>query len=158
MRELRAMLVYITGAVCLVFGIMASGDWAFDKYHSLNPPETETQTTGVASKAEPADVGTNMADTSRRPVWIEPTRKYIYTPVQVVSVKPDAVPVAAMPKHQWKQQGTAQGYPNGNPQGKITVKRVRPTYAASGEAHRAHASAGQAQQLFILPLQHQAPN
>jgi hypothetical protein len=154
MRELRALLVYITGAVCVVFGLMASADWASDKYHSLSPREAEIHTTAVASKAERADEGTDRDDTSRRPVWIEPTRKYIYNPSHVVSVKPDLAPVAAMPKPQWKQQGAAQGYPPG----KTAVKRVRPTFAASGGSRRADASAGQAQQLLILPLQHQAPN
>lgn len=157
MRELRALLVYITGAVCVVFGLMASADWASDKYHSLSPREAEIHTTAVASKAERADEGTDKDDTSRRPVWIEPTRKYIYNPSHVVSVKPDLAPVAAMPKPHWKQQGTPQGYSHGNPP-KIVVKPTRSKLANNGEARRADASAGQAQQLLILPLQHQAPN
>jgi hypothetical protein len=148
MRELRALLVYITGAVCLVFGIMASGDWAFDKYHSLNPREMDTQTTGVASKAERADVGTDMAEAARRPIWIEPTRKYIYTPAQVVVVKPGPVPPATpvapvtMPRSQ----------------AKAAAKPVRSRVAINSEARRAYGAGAQAQQLLILPLQHQAPN
>lgn len=140
MREMRALLIYMTGAVCLLLGILASGDWALSKYHSVLPLEAEIHTTAVASKAELAGAATDMANPLRRPVWIEPTKKYIYTPVQVVTVKPDPAPVAVMPK----------------PQGKIVVKPVRSRFAGNGEARRAHASAGQAQQLLILP-QHQAP-
>lgn len=140
MREMRALLIYMTGAVCLLLGILASGDWALSKYHSVLPLEAEIHTTAVASKAELAGAATDMANPFRRPVWIEPTKKYIYTPVQVVTVKPDPAPVAVMPK----------------PQGKIVVKPVRSRFAGNGEARRADASAGQAQQLLILP-QHQAP-
>lgn len=140
MREIRALLIYMTGAVCLLLGILASGDWALSKYHSVLPLEAEIYTTAVASKAELAGAATDMANPLRRPVWIEPTKKYIYTPVQVVTVKPDPAPVAVMPK----------------PQGKIVVKPVRSRFAGNSEARRADASAGQAQQLLILP-QHQAP-
>ena len=155
MREMRTLLIYLTGAVCLVLGILASGQWASTKYHALLPMEAETHTTAVASKGELADEATSANNPLRQPIWIEPTRKYVYTPAHVASVKPDLAPVAVMPKPQWKQQGASQGYPHG----KIAVKRARPTFAASGGSRRADASAGQAQQqLFILPLQHQAPN
>lgn len=141
MREMKALLIYMTGTVCLVLGIMASGNWALSKYHSLLPVEAETHTTAVASKAEVA--GETDADNSfRQPIWIEPTKKYIYTPVQVVTVKPDPMPPVMMPRSQ----------------GKIAVKPTRSRVAVKGEARRADASAGQAQQLLILPLQHQAPN
>jgi hypothetical protein len=143
MREIKALLIYMTGAVCLVFGILASGNWASSKYHSLLPVEPETHTTAVASKAELAGRATDADNPLRRPVWIEPTRKYVYTPAQVMIVKSDPVPPpVTMPK----------------PQGKIAVKPARSRVAANGEARRAYGAGGQDQQLLILPLQHQAPN
>jgi hypothetical protein len=142
MREMKALLIYVTGAVCLVFGILASGHWASSKYPSVLPVEAETHTTAVASKAELAGEATELADPFRRPVWIEPTKKYIYTPAQVVTVKPDPMPVVAMPKHQER----------------TVAKPVRPRVVVTSGARRAVASAGQPQQLMILPLQHQAPN
>lgn len=142
MREMKTLLIYVTGAVCLVFGVLTSGNWALSKYHSLRPTGAEAHTTAVASKAELAGEATDADNPFRRPVWIEPTKKYIYTPVQVVTVKPDPVPAVTMPKHQER----------------TVAKPVRPRVVVNSGARRAVASAGQAQQLLILPLQHQAPN
>lgn len=148
MREMRTLLIYLTGAVCLVLGILASGQWASTKYHALLPMEAETHTTAVASKGELADEATSANSPLRQPIWIEPTRKYVYTPAQVVVVKPGSVPPATP-----MAQATMP-----RSQGKAAAKPARSRVAINSEAHRAYGSGGQAQQLLILPLQHQAPN
>ena len=142
MREMKVLLIYMTGAVGLVLGILASGQWALSEYHSLLPIEAETHTTAVASKAELSSEATSADNPLRQPIWIEPTRKYVYTPVQVTAVKPDPMPPVTMPK----------------PQGKIAAKPPRSRVAINSEARRANGSAAQVPQLLILPLQHQAPN
>jgi hypothetical protein len=142
MREMKALLIYLTGAVCLVLGILVSGNWALSRYHYLLPFEEGIHTTAVAGKPELAGEAAVAGGPLRQPVWIEPTKKYIYTPAQVMTVKPDPAPPVTMPK----------------PQGKIAAKSARPRVAVNGEARRAYGAAGQAQQLLILPLQHMAPN
>ncbi|ARQ02349.1 hypothetical protein [Pseudorhodoplanes sinuspersici] len=143
MREIKALLIYVTGAASLVLGVLASAHWALSEYHSLLPVETESQTTAVASQAETADDSRSADNPFRQPIWIEPTKRYIYTPAQVMIVKPDPTPpVTTMPK----------------PQGRAAAKSARSRVAINSEARRAYGSSGQAQQLLILPLQHQAPN
>lgn len=147
MRELRTLLIYLTGAVSLVLGILAAGHWALTGY-SRFPGEAETHTTAVASKVELADETTTANNPLRQPIWIEPTRKYTYTPAQVVIVKPNPAPPvmpmapATMPRSQ----------------AKAAAKPARPRVAINSEARRAYATGGQVQELLMLPLQHQAPH
>lgn len=143
MREVKALLIYLIGAASLVLGILASGNWALSEYHSLSPVEVEPHTTAVASNPEPAGDVTDADDPIRRPVWIEPTKKYVYSPPQVATVKVDPAPPVPTTTR---------------PHGKTAAKPVRPRVAINAEARRAYGSAGQAPQLLILPLQHQAPN
>ncbi len=142
MREMKALLIYLTSATCLVFGILAAGSWALGEYHSHLPIEPEAQTTAIASTPEFAAQATNADNPSRQPVWIEPTKKYIYNPLQVMSVRPDPAPPVTTRK----------------PNGRAAPKPVRSRGTIDGEARRAYGAVGQGQQLLILPLQHQAPN
>lgn len=142
MRELKLVLIYLTSAACFVLGIWASASWALNQYHSLLPSEGEGHTTAVASAPELAGEASIANDPFRQPVWIEPTKKYIYNPLQVMVVRPDPASPAVVPKMH----------------GPVATKPVRRRHAVSGEARRAYASEGQTQQLLILPLQHQAPN
>ena len=144
MRELKDMLIYLASVACFVLGIWASASWALNQYHSLLPSEGEGHTMAAASEPDLAGEASTANDPFRQPVWIEPTKKYVYNPLQVMAVRPDPAIPAAVPKTS----------------GHSAAKPARRRHVVSSEARRAYGSEAQPQpqQLLILPLQHQAPH
>lgn len=146
MREIQQLFIYLAGTTCLVVSILATGAWAFSAYRSERPVEP-AHTTAVAGESDVAHVRSYTDNPLRRPVWIEPTIKYVYAPLDVMAVKSAPTPHVAPPRAQEKSATKPIRQPH-------TVRIDR-------EARRAYGSAGSAergQQLLILPLQHQAPN
>ncbi len=144
MREIRQLLLYLAGAASLVVGILATGAWVFSEYRFVLPTEPSPHTTAVVSEGPKlAGFSSDTDSASRQPVWIEPTKKYVYGPVHVMTVKTDSVSIVTTPRAHEKRRS------------------VRRPARINDDARRAYGSAGvagQSQQLLILPLQHQAPN
>lgn len=140
MREIKELSFYLASVVFLLLGIWAAARWTLDQSHSLLPYDSEAQTTAAASTPELASEARSANDPFRQPVWIEPTKKYVYNPVQVLITRPDLPNPAARKTH------------------KHEAAKPRRQPVVSGEARRAYGAEGPSQQLLILPLQHQAPN
>jgi len=144
MREIQQLLIYLAGTTFLVLGIISTGLWAFSEYRPQLPPEPAAHTTAVATDSAHSAAEDKR---SRQPVWIEPTIKYVYAPLDVTAVKSAQTPYVTLLKGQEKRAAKP--------------KRRSRTIRIDREARRAYGAAGsveRGQQLRILPLQHQAPH
>ena len=143
MREIKDLSLYLIGLACLFVGIWALAGLALDSYRPLLPSDEDVDmTTGSAGESAPPNTVSNAENPFRKPVWIEPTKKYVYNPASVVTVRPDPPKPAATQRRPRPQN----------------AKPARPRHNIGHDAREAYGSAGKAQQLLILPLQHQAPN